>query len=111
MNEETGFPALLRRTARHRGAAVGMALLVLFLIAAVFAPAIAPHDPLAQTLDEGLSGPSSSHWLGQDKFGRDVLSRLLHGARLSLAVGLGTVGISLLIGLAAGSLAGFFGGA
>jgi len=88
-----------------------MALIALFLLAAVFAPAFAPRDPLAQTLDEGLSGPSASHWLGQDKFGRDVLSRLIHGARLSLAVGLGTVGISLLIGLAAGSLAGFLGGA
>jgi len=111
MSEASGFLALLRRTARHRGAAVGMVLLVLFLLAAVLAPVIAPRDPLAQALDEGLSGPSASHWLGQDKFGRDVLSRLIHGARLSLAVGLGTVGISLLIGLAAGSLAGFFGGA
>ncbi|HEY5577855.1 MAG TPA: peptide ABC transporter permease, partial [Deferrimonas sp.] len=100
MSEGSGFLALLRRTARHRGAAVGMALLVLFLLAAVFAPVIAPRDPLAQNLDEGLSGPSSSHWMGQDKFGRDVLSRLVHGARLSLAVGLGTVAISLLIGLA-----------
>ena len=111
MNEESGSLALIRRTGRHRGAAVGMALLVLFLLAAVFAPLIAPRDPLAQSLDEGLSGPSASHWLGQDKFGRDVLSRLIHGARLSLAVGLGTVGISLFLGLAAGSLAGFLGGA
>ncbi len=111
MGEGSGLLALLRRTARHRGAAVGMGLLVLFLLAALLAPAIAPRDPLAQSLDEGLSRPSASHWLGQDKFGRDVLSRLIHGARLSLAVGLGTVGISLLIGLAAGSLAGFLGGA
>jgi len=88
-----------------------MVLLALFLLAAVFAPVISPCDPLAQTLDEGLSGPSASHRLGQDKFGRDVLSRLIHGARLSLAVGLGTVGVSLLIGLAVGSLAGFLGGA
>lgn len=111
MSEGSGLLALLRRTARHRGAAVGMVLLALFLLAAVFAPVIAPRDPLAQMLDEGLSRPSASHWLGQDKFGRDVLSRLIHGARLSLAVGLGTVGISLLIGLAAGSLTGFLGGA
>ena len=75
------------------------------------APALAPAEPYVQTLDEGLSGPSRAHWLGQDKFGRDVLSRLIHGARLSLAVGIGTVGISLLVGLAAGSLAGFLGGA
>jgi peptide/nickel transport system permease protein len=111
MSEGSGLLALLRRTARHRGAAAGMVLLALFLVAAIFAPVIAPDDPLAQHLDEGLSGPSSSHWMGQDKFGRDVLSRLIHGARLSLAVGLGTVGISLFIGLAAGSLAGFLGGA
>jgi peptide/nickel transport system permease protein len=109
--EKSGFLVLVRRTARHRGAAAGMVLLALFLLAAFFAPVISPYDPLAQTLDEGLSGPSASHWLGQDKFGRDVLSRLVYGARLSLAVGLGTVGISLLIGLAAGSLAGFLGGA
>src|SRR3972149_6240772 len=92
MSEKSGVPALIRRTARHRGAAAGMVLLSLFLLAAAFAPVISPGDPLAQKLDEGLSGPSASHRLGQDKFGRDVLSRLIHGARLSLAVGLGTVG-------------------
>jgi len=61
MNEKSGILALIRRTGRHRGAAVGMTLLVLFLLAAVFAPVIAPGDPLAQQLDEGLSGPSASH--------------------------------------------------
>ena len=55
-------------------------------LAALLAPVIAPGDPLAQSLDEGLSGPTAAHSLGQDKFGRDVLSRLIHGARLSLAV-------------------------
>src|SRR3989337_2722482 len=111
MSEKSGVPALIRRTARHRGAAAGMVLLSLFLLAAAFAPVISPGDPLAQKLDEGLSGPSASHRLGQDKFGRDVLSPLIHGARLSLGAGLGTVGVSLLIGLAVGSLAGFLGGA
>src|SRR5512141_3252145 len=107
MSDGSGLLALLRRTARHRGAAAGMVLLALFLLAAVFAPAIAPRDPLAQNLDEGLSPPSASHWLGRDKFGLDVLSRTIRGAPRSVAGGLGTVGISLLIGLAAGSLAGF----
>jgi len=110
MSEPPRILSLLRRTARHRGAAFGMAALVLIVAAALLAPALAPRDPLSQSLDEGLRGPSFAHWLGQDKFGRDVLSRLLYGARLSLAVGLGTVAISLLIGLFAGSLAGFLGG-
>lgn len=110
MDDSPRLLALLRRTARHRGAAVGMALIAALLLAALLAPVLAPYDPYAQSLDEGLSGPSAAHWLGQDKFGRDVFSRLVHGARLSLAVGIGTVAISLLIGLAAGSLAGFLGG-
>jgi ABC-type dipeptide/oligopeptide/nickel transport system permease subunit len=88
-----------------------MAVLVLLSAAALLAPAIAPRDPLAQSLDEGLSTPSPDHWLGQDKLGRDVLSRLLHGARLSLSVGFLTVAVSLVFGVAAGSLAGFLGGA
>jgi peptide/nickel transport system permease protein len=87
-----------------------MALIAVMLLAALFAPVLSPYDPYAQSLDEGLSGPGAGHWLGQDKFGRDVLSRLLHGARLSLAIGIGTVSISLAIGLLAGSLAGFLGG-
>lgn len=80
------------------------------LLLALFAPWIAPYDPGTQALDSGLSPPSVSHWLGQDKLGRDIFSRLAFGSRVSLAVGLGTVSISLLLGLLAGSLAGFFGG-
>lgn len=80
------------------------------LLLALFAPWIAPYDPGAQALDSGLSPPSALHWLGQDKLGRDIFSRLAFGSRVSLAVGLGTVSISLLLGLTAGSLAGFFGG-
>ena len=111
MSERRGPLALLRRAARHRGAAAGMAVLALLSAAALLAPAVAPRDPLAQSLDEGLSTPSPDHWLGQDKLGRDVLSRLLHGARLSLSVGFLTVAVSLAFGVAAGSLAGFLGGA
>jgi peptide/nickel transport system permease protein len=110
MSDRAGVLAVLRRASRHRGAAAGLAILSLLSVAALLAPAIAPRDPVAQSLDEGLSPPSAGHWLGQDKLGRDVLSRLLHGARLSLAVGFLTVAISLSIGVAAGSLAGFLGG-
>jgi len=110
MSERLSRRTLARRVARHRGAVAGIAVVVLLLIVAAFAPLLAPFDPGAQALDSGLSGPSRSHWLGQDRLGRDLLSRLLHGARISVAVGLGTVSLSLAIGLLVGSASGFFGG-
>lgn len=99
-----------RRLVRHRPAVAGAAVVVLVLLVAIFAPFLAPFDPGAQALDSGLSGPSRSHWLGQDRLGRDMLSRLVHGARISVAVGLGTVSLSLAIGLSIGAAAGFLGG-
>jgi peptide/nickel transport system permease protein len=110
MSERTVKPTIARRVARHRGAVAGSAVVVLLLLVAVLAPLLAPFDPGAQALDSGLSGPSRSHWLGQDRLGRDLLSRLIHGARISVAVGLGTVSLSLAIGLLVGSASGFFGG-
>jgi peptide/nickel transport system permease protein len=110
MSERFPRRTLARRVARHRGAVTGLAVVVLLLIVAALAPLLAPFDPGAQALDSGLSGPSRSHWLGQDRLGRDLLSRLLHGARISVAVGLGTVSLSLSIGLLVGSASGFLGG-
>ncbi|MBI5419906.1 MAG: ABC transporter permease [Deltaproteobacteria bacterium] len=101
---------VLARFRRHRGAAAGLGFVSALLLVALLAPWLSPYNPSAQELDSGLSGPSSSHWLGQDKLGRDLLSRLIHGSRVSVAVGLGTVGISLAIGLLTGSLSGFLGG-
>ncbi len=98
------------RFLRHRAAAAGLSFASMLLLVALLGPWLSPYDPGAQELDSGLSGPSVSHWLGQDKLGRDLLSRLVHGARISVAVGLGTVAISLAIGLFAGAAAGFFGG-
>jgi ABC-type dipeptide/oligopeptide/nickel transport system permease subunit len=98
------------RLARHRGALAGTLFLAVVCAAALLAPRIAPFDPVAQSLDSGLSAPSASHWLGQDRLGRDILSRLLFGARISLAVGLGTVALSIVPGLLVGAFAGFFGG-
>lgn len=98
------------RLLRHRGAAAGLAVVSAVLVLALLAPWVAPYDPGAQALDSGLSPPSRSHWLGQDKLGRDIFSRLAFGSRVSLSVGLGTVSISLFLGLLAGSLSGFFGG-
>jgi peptide/nickel transport system permease protein len=95
---------------RHRGATAGLFVVAVLLLLALLAPWLSPFDPNALDLDSGLSGPSAYHWLGQDKLGRDLFSRLIHGSRISVAVGLGTVSISLAIGLLAGALSGFFGG-
>lgn len=110
MNDARPRKTLPARFLRHRGAAAGAFVVAALLLVALFAPWISPSDPNAQDLDAGLSGPSASHWLGQDKLGRDLLSRVIHGSRISAAVGLGTVSISLAIGLVAGALSGFFGG-
>jgi peptide/nickel transport system permease protein len=88
----------------------GIAMLALFTLSALFAPLLAPHDPLRQNLDEDLVSYSIEHPLGTDKLGRDILSRTIYGARISLLVGCTTVALSLAIGFALGSLSGYFGG-
>jgi peptide/nickel transport system permease protein len=90
--------------------ALGAGILLVLTVSALFAPLIAPHHPLRQHLSEDLIAYSADHPLGTDKLGRDLLSRILHGGRISLLVGISTVTISLIIGLIVGSLAGFFGG-
>ncbi|HTC74657.1 MAG TPA: hypothetical protein VK684_03710, partial [Edaphobacter sp.] len=91
-------------------AAVGLGLLLLFVVCAVFAPWLAPQDPAQLDLTGRLMGPSAAHWFGTDELGRDILSRTLFGARISLIVAVSVVGLSLLVGLVAGGLAGFYGG-
>jgi len=89
---------------------VGVALLLVLLIAALLAPLLAPYPPSSQDLDRDLLSYSRDHLLGTDKLGRDILSRVIYGARISLLVGFATVMISLTIGLAIGALAGYAGG-
>ncbi len=89
---------------------VGIMILSLLVGAALLAPVIAPHSPTQQNLEKDLLSFSKEHLLGTDKLGRDILSRTLYGARISLWVGISTVTISLLIGLLIGSLSGYFGG-
>ncbi len=91
-------------------AALGVALLAVFVVCAVFAPWLAPQDPAQLDLPGRLMGPSWSHWFGTDELGRDILSRTLYGARISLIVAVSVVGLSLAVGLVAGGLAGFYGG-
>jgi len=96
---------------RRAGVVVGAAVALLLVLGAIFAPVLAPYSPREQRLCDGLKGPSASHWLGQDKHGRDVLSRLIYGARVSAVVGVATVLVSALLGFMVGSAAGYFGGA
>ncbi len=95
-------PALLRSPLT----VIGLTLLFLFALSAILAPALAPMDPLRQILSQRLKPPSPEHWLGMDQLGRDVLSRLLFGARISLTIGIVVVGSAsiwgTLVGLAAG---------
>lgn len=95
--------------ARYGMLAAGLALVGGMSLAALLAPWIAPHDPNAINVDALLLTPSAAHWLGTDALGRDVLSRILHGGRVSLWVGFVAVGISTAIGLALGLVAGYFG--
>ena len=90
--------------------ALGIALLIVFVLCALLAPWLAPQDPAQLDLTGRLMGPSATHWFGTDELGRDILSRTLYGARISLVVAVSVVGLSLALGLIAGGLAGFYGG-
>ncbi len=92
-------------------AAVGLLLLLAFVLAAIFAPALAPCDPAQLNLDLRMAAPAHGHLFGTDELGRDILSRTLFGARISLVVAISVVALSLGVGLIAGCLAGFYGGA
>jgi peptide/nickel transport system permease protein len=100
----------IRRLRRHKAAVVGGAILVVLILSAAFAPLIAPYDPIDMQLDRALDPPSADHLLGTDSFGRDILSRLLFGARVSIFIGLASVGWAALVGVPAGLVAGYFGG-
>jgi len=99
-----------RRLRRDPMVWLGGALLAVIVLGALFADIVAPRGPLAGDLDERLQAPSVRHWFGTDHQGRDVLARTLHGARISLFVGLGARSVSLALGAFLGLVAGFYGG-
>jgi peptide/nickel transport system permease protein len=100
----------LRQLLRNRLAVVGLIILVMFFAAALLAPHIAPYDPLEQDLLQRRQPPSAEHPLGIDEVGRDMLSRIIYGARASLRVGVGSVSFAILVGALVGAVAGFVGG-
>ena len=88
----------------------GLVIVVLFLLTAAFAELLAPYDPYAPDLQNALSPPTAQHWLGTDNIGRDTLSRIIFGTRISLMVGVIAVGIAAGLGMTLGLIAGYFGG-
>jgi peptide/nickel transport system permease protein len=104
----TGAP-VLRRLRSDPAACVGLGIVAVFVVMAVVGPSVAPHDPLEVTVDR-LQGPSLRHLLGTDGLGRDLLSRLLHGSRLSLGSAVLASGLVTVIGVVVGTISGFAGG-
>ena len=100
----------VRRLFRRKSAVFGLAVVALFVALAVFAPLLTPYDPLAQSWTLVRNAPSASHWFGTDDLGRDILARVIFGARASLTAGVISVGIALSIGVPLGLAAGYLGG-
>lgn len=104
------FASKARCPVTSYGLRVGAAIVLLVALTACFAPWLTRHPPDAMNMENRLSGPSREHWLGTDNFGRDLWSRIAHGARISLLIGVGTMTVATLLGAAVGLFAGYFGG-
>ena len=102
--------AFLGRATRSGALVIGLVLVAIVIAAALLAPWIAPHDPNEQNIIDKLVSPNATYWLGTDGFGRDVFSRILWGARISLLVGFLSTAIGIVIGVVIGVVAGYFGG-
>ena len=98
------------RLRRNRLAVFGLAVLVFFILVALLTPWIAPYGYAQQNLELGAAPPSAAHWLGTDVFGRDLLTQIMYGGRISLAVGFLATAVALLIGVTWGAIAGYAGG-
>lgn len=99
-----------RRFRHHTPAMIGLTIILTFVVLAIFAPVISPYDPNSQDLTAVIQGPSASHWLGTDQLGRDIATRLMFGARISLMIGVLAVAIGLVVGVPLGMVAGYYGG-
>lgn len=104
------FAEVLFRLSKSPLAMFGLAIILLLIFCALFAEAISPYSPIKQDLMHMFETPSAEHWLGTDEFGRDILSRLIYGARVSLQVGFIAVGIALVVGGMLGAISGYYSG-
>lgn len=116
-NPETRFQAgagqtyrMVRALLRNPLAVVGLVIIIGLLIVAAFAPVLAPYSPIESNLGARLLAPSADHWMGTDELGRDIFSRIIHGARITLMIVLLVAVISAPVGLLVGTVAGYFGG-
>jgi ABC-type dipeptide/oligopeptide/nickel transport system permease subunit len=98
-----------RRFRAHKPAMVGLVILTLYAVLAIIAPWVTPYDPIQQNLVASLQTPSAEHWLGTDQLGRDVLTRILYGTRISLLIGVAAVAFGMLIGVPLGVVSGYYG--
>jgi len=99
-----------RTFTRNRSALIGLVMIVIIVLVGIFAPLLAPYDPLTQSTINRLKPPSAEHWLGLDSYGRDIFSRIIYGTRVALLVGVLSVALGGVIGTAIGVVAGYFGG-
>ena len=111
VKSESYFASVWTEFRKNRAAVVGMAILLTIILVAIFADMLAPCDPYLQVYAEALQPPSAAHLFGTDEFGRDIFSRVLYGARISLLVGVVSVAIACVFGSLLGASAGYFGGA
>ena len=108
--KEAYFRGAFRRMRRDRAALIGTAILVLLLLSSLLAPMITSYDPVKQNLNDMLSSPTLKHPLGTDRYGRDLLTRIIYGCRYALIIGVGVVMIQMMIGVSLGLTAGYYGG-
>lgn len=110
IKQESFWASVGKRLLQNKMAVIGMTILGIIIFAAIFAPYIAPHDPIKQNILARYKAPSSRYLLGTDELGRDILSRIIYGARYSLLIGVISISIALLLGIFLGVVAGYFGG-
>jgi peptide/nickel transport system permease protein len=109
MTRQTQFGNIRRRFLRNKLALIGLVMITIVFLTAIFAPIVATHPPKAQDLTITLQTPSSEHWLGTDELGRDVFSRIVYGTRIAVSVGLASIFLALVIGVILGSISGYIG--
>lgn len=106
----SALSSIFRAFNTNKASWVGLGMFLFVVILALLAPVIAPHDPIEQNIFDKLEGPSSEYWLGTDTFGRDIFSRIIWGARISLAIAVFSIAAAMVIGTIIGLLAGYIGG-